>query len=98
MSPADPEIDPQIRLGLVQGDDLDKWSGWVAALNVQRPPRFRETEDETAWAIFVLGVVFDDFALAANSFFHLPHTYVSDDALEEVSSPRMTCSPPALDQ
>lgn len=74
-------MDPQIRVRLVQGDNFDKCSVWIAALNVQWPARFSVIKDKTTRAIFVGRIIFDHFTSIGYSIFDLRYTYVSDDAL-----------------
>ena len=74
------EVDPEIRIRLVHRHDLDERSRWVAALNVQWSATDRESQDEAAWAVLVLWIVFDDMAVLKR-LADLAHTDSSDDAL-----------------
>jgi hypothetical protein len=81
ISPSDPKIYPQIRIRLVEGDDLDKWPTRVAALYMQRPACFSVAKDETTWAIFVFRVVFNYFTFPGHCILQFRHTYVADNTL-----------------
>ena len=45
ISPSNPKIDPQLRVRLVQSDNLYKWPAQITGLNVQWSARLRETKN-----------------------------------------------------
>lgn len=76
-----PEVDPDVRIGLVNRDDLDQRPGWVAALNVQWPATTCESQDQADWPILVLGIVLNHLASIRYRLFQLGDADVPYDRL-----------------
>jgi hypothetical protein len=47
----------------MQGNDLHQRTRRITTLNIQRSACLRHTEDEAAWTISVVWIVFDHFTL-----------------------------------
>jgi hypothetical protein len=78
--PPNSMVDPLVLRRLVHCDDFDQRSRRVAALNVKRPARKCKSEDQAAWAIFVVRIVLNDFA-RLNGFPDFVHAYAAQDGL-----------------
>jgi hypothetical protein len=74
------EIDPALRVGFVQGDDLHQRTPGVAALDVQGATSQGHTEYQAAGPILVRGIILDDFA-NGNSLTQFLDTDMAHDAL-----------------
>jgi hypothetical protein len=65
---------------LVHCDDFDQRSHRVTALNVKRPARHCKSEDQAAWALFVVRIILDDFA-RLNGLSDFAHAYAAQNGL-----------------
>ena len=59
-----PKIQPTSRVWFIYSDHSDKVSCSMAVMDMQRPPRFRITQNQTARSVPVIRIIFYDFALA----------------------------------
>jgi hypothetical protein len=74
-------INPQLRIWLIQGNDLNNRPTGVTALDVQRPSRIRESQNQATWAVLVIRVVLDNLTSARYGLLNFHHRDVADDVL-----------------
>jgi hypothetical protein len=77
----DPEIQPQVRVRLIERDDLNQRPARITALKVQRASSVCEAQDQATRAILVVGIVFNHLASVSNRLLDLGYRNTSEDAL-----------------
>jgi hypothetical protein len=65
---------------LVKRDDFDDFAGRVTALYVYWPARFCHSEHKTTGAVFIIGIIFNHFAVR-ESFAQFLNRNAAQDAL-----------------
>jgi len=68
---------PSVRIGLINRDDLDPWTRWITALNMQGTPGCGTAQDQATWTVFVIRVIFDN-ATGEQRFPYLRHGNISE--------------------
>jgi len=73
-------VDPFSWIGFVNCNDLDQWSSWVAALDMECSAGISKTEDQAAWTIFIIRVILDNFT-SLDRLSDFIHAYAAQDGL-----------------
>jgi hypothetical protein len=73
-------VDPFSLGGFVNRNDLDQWSSWVAALDMERSSGLGKAEDQAALTIFIIWVILDNF-ISLDRLSDFIHAYAAQDGL-----------------
>jgi len=51
---------PSVGIRLINRDDFDQWTRWIAALDMQGTPGCGTAQYQATWTLFVIRIIFDN--------------------------------------